>query len=117
MFNLIFGLPGTGKTTHVGKYKNNLSIDFGPPRDVRQGQQIKALTSDIINNFVAVKSGDIYVDSFPEYFDLAKLDKKKIRSVVFLIPNREDADFILDRIEKREGHSTFHELYRKHFDK
>lgn len=117
MFKIVFGMPGTGKTTYTRLQDHSLSLDFGPPRDQNQSKQIKEFTTELINKLRPDESKYIYIDSFPEYFDVIFLKREKIDEVIFLIPDEEDYDFIINRVKKRDGKHPFVKLYAKNFHK
>lgn len=118
MYRLVFGLPGTGKTTYIRKTLHSITLDVGAPRDDNQRKQLKEFTTEFINKTVPKLEPKISIDSFPEYFDLYTLEKSQISEIVFMIPSFEDYEFILERIETRDGKSSpFYQLYKKNFFK
>lgn len=121
MTMLIFGLPGTGKTSLSLRYRRHVTLDLGS--DVLTQKQYDKLRAFTTQNLVLT---DLCWDSFPQYFDPAKLAlalRKEQRlsslSVHFAVPLSVEArDLVLNRVIKRDSNTNkaFVRYYAQHID-
>lgn len=107
---LLFGLPGTGKSTAAAASKHHISLDLGSEQlSVSQLYKLRTFTTQLVHN-----GGDTVVDSYPLYFDPAEIAGEC--EVTFAIPTRSKEE-VLRRVAKRDGEdSEFYRLYVQRID-
>lgn len=106
---LIFGLPGTGKTTEAKRWDNVLKLDLGS--DVLTDKQLKKLR-EFTTGLLELQI-DMVIDSYPMYFD-PEATRGYTGPISFAIPLEGDVDLVLKNVGERDGFdSEFYKLYAK----
>jgi hypothetical protein len=117
MKTLIFGLPGSGKSTLVKASKMpKLQLDLGHNAFKSESERekfyekLRRFTSQLL-----LVPGDFIMDTYPEYFDLEVVKTVPDVRVVYLLP--EDALGVYElvrRVGDRDGRdSDFYQLYHR----
>lgn len=115
---LIFGLPGSGKSTLVKSSKlHQVRLDLG--HNSFRSDEARAKFYEKLTRFtsgIMTMKCSFIADTYPEYFDIEVVAKSDA-IVYFRLPkDLEEAKVLVDRVGKRDGYtSDFYKLYSKQY--
>lgn len=109
---LLFGMPGTGKSTTARYLSPSIEFDYGAhfleSLSELFGEKVANRVIRSHTQLLQVLPRNMVISSFPSYFDLSRIPSHV--TVVFAIPEVHDMDEILNRLHQRKDHPLFSEI-------
>lgn len=109
MLLLLFGMPGTGKSTIARSMSPSIEFDYGAQFLERSeelfGLKVANRVIQSHTQLLQLLPDKTVIASFPAYFNVEQIPQRV--SVIFAIPEIYDMDEILNRLHRRKKHPYF----------